>query len=110
MTFTYAGEAEAPQEKADVLDVKGTGPAMRLFLAHSTHLPLMLTWQASPPTRGNPTAGAPQDNRLYFADYREVRGFHWPFRLRRAVGNDTIEETTFDRFKVNEGIDPKKFR
>jgi hypothetical protein len=33
----------------------------------------------------------------------------FPFRLRRAVGADTVEETTFDRFRVNAKIDPKKF-
>jgi hypothetical protein len=33
----------------------------------------------------------------------------FPFRLRRAVGADTVEETTFDRYKVNAKIDPKKF-
>jgi hypothetical protein len=38
-----------------------------------------------------------------------VDGMQWPFRLRRAVGPDTTEETTFDRFKVNGKIDPKKF-
>ena len=44
---------------------------------------------------------APVENRLYFADYRETDGLQFPFRLRRAVGPDTIEETTFDRFKIN---------
>jgi hypothetical protein len=34
----------------------------------------------------------------------------WPFRLRRALGADTIEETIFDRFRVNQKIDPKKFQ
>jgi hypothetical protein len=33
----------------------------------------------------------------------------FPFRLRRAVGPDTIEETTFDGFKINSKIDAKKF-
>jgi hypothetical protein len=32
-----------------------------------------------------------------------------PFRLRRATGADTIEETTFDRFRINTKIDPKRF-
>ena len=52
---------------------------------------------------------APPENRLYFADYRESTGCKWPFRLRRAVGPDTVEETTFDRFRINTKIDPKKF-
>jgi hypothetical protein len=30
-------------------------------------------------------------------------------RIRRAIGADTVEETTFDRFRVNPKIDPKKF-
>jgi hypothetical protein len=33
----------------------------------------------------------------------------WPFRLRRAVGPDTVEETAFDGFKINSKIDQKKF-
>ena len=67
---------------------------------------------AGAPGAGAPGAGAPAgppENRLYFADYREVDGMQFPFRLRRAVGADTIEETTFDRFKVNSKIDPKRF-
>jgi hypothetical protein len=70
---------------------------------------------AGAPPAGAPPAGAPAgsttppENRLYFADYRDVDGMQFPFRLRRAVGPDTIEETTFDRFKVNGKIDPKRF-
>lgn len=52
---------------------------------------------------------APVEYRLYFADYRDVDGLQWPFRLRRATGPDTTEETIFDRFKINTKIDPKKF-
>ena len=51
----------------------------------------------------------PTENRLYYADYREVDGLKLPFRLRRAVGATTTEETTFDRFRINTKIDPKKF-
>jgi len=38
-----------------------------------------------------------------------VSGLQLPFRLRRAVGPDTVEETTFDSYKINGKIDPKKF-
>jgi hypothetical protein len=64
---------------------------------------------AAAPGRGGPGGAAPPENRLYFADYRDVDGMQFPFRLRRAVGPDTIEETTFDRYKVNAKIDPKRF-
>jgi hypothetical protein len=136
LTFTYVGKAEAPQGKADVLDVKGPpGPgafAARLFVNADTHLPIMLTWTApAPPMRGGPPPSPPVDpaasasrgregapaasqpsppeSRLYFAEYREVSGLQLPFRLRRALGIDTVEETTFDGFKINAKIDPKKF-
>ena len=120
-----------------MLDVKGpAGPrafAARLFVYRDTHLPVMIdAGQAPPPARGaagRSTGGAPPsraaferlsqrrpgppprapETRLYFADYREVDGLKLPFRLRRALGPDTVEETTFDRFKINAKIDPKKF-
>src|SRR4051794_36456020 len=109
LTFSYIGQAEAPQGKADVLEAKGPqSVTMRVFIAQSTHLPIMVSWQAPPPpapARGGPPAtaapAAAQETRLYFADYRDVDGMKWPFRLRRAVGADTVEETTFDRFRIN---------
>jgi len=202
LTYTYVGEAEAPQGKADVIDAKGPNNfTLRLFIHQQTHLPIMVSWQGAPAGRGRgpmpggaapggagpaagrgaapgapaspgergappstppataappagtpptaappttaPPAGAPAggappagtapstgqpaaagapggrgaapgmpapvENRLYFADYRETDGLQFPFRLRRAVGPDTIEETTFDRFKINPKIDPRRF-
>ncbi len=55
------------------------------------------------------SASAPPESRLYFSDYRDVGGLQFPFRLRRALGPDTTEETTFDGFKINPKIDAKKF-
>jgi hypothetical protein len=51
----------------------------------------------------------PPETRLYFGEYREVSGLQLPFRLRRALGADTVEETTYDGYKINSKIDPKKF-
>lgn len=45
MTFSLAGQAEAPQGTADIVDAKGAGTfALRLFVSHETHLPIMVTW------------------------------------------------------------------
>jgi len=159
LTFGYAGQAEAPQGKADVVDVRGAGNfSARLFIAGDTHLPIMVSWtapvtpanlvvvpqgQARPATlppgaivvetpaplpssaskedqdqyakdvaalRQKAIQGAkPIENRLYYADYRDTDGLKFPFKLRRAIGPDTIEETTFDRFRLNAKIDPRKF-
>lgn len=103
ITFTHAGQAEAPQGQADALDATGpAGFAARLFILRETHLPIMLSWQAQ-------AAGKPVEYRLYYADYRDVDGLKLPFRLRRATGADTIEETNIDRFRINARIDPRKF-
>jgi hypothetical protein len=162
LTFSYAGQAEAPQGMADVLEAKGAANlTLRLFVYRDTHLPVMVTWQgpavgpgrgsgpgrgpgpgpgagpgpgtgpgagpgpgagiapgsergaappnpATAPARG-PAPPPPPENRIYFADYRDVDGVKFPFRLRRAVGQDTTEETVFDRFRLNAKIDPRKF-
>jgi hypothetical protein len=65
--YTYAGEAESPDGKAYVIDVKtADGFAARLFIDENTQLPLMLTYQGPQPrivTAGGPRlapGGAPQ--------------------------------------------------
>jgi len=158
VTYSYVGQAEAPQGKADVLDVKGPGNfTARLFVADNG-LPIMVSWQppAGPmgpggpgavmrpggpaPAAGGPPAGAPPaaapaaggpppggapmaagpagppsgakpapEQRLYFADYRDVDGLKLPFRIRRAAGSETTEETTFDRYRINAKVDPRRF-
>lgn len=58
VTYTYAGEAESPDGKADVIDVKdGDGFGARVFIDQQTHLPLMLTYQG--PQRRVMTSGSP---------------------------------------------------
>jgi hypothetical protein len=124
LTFAYVGQAEAPQGKADVVDVKGPGDfAARMFFSSDTHLPIMVSWQmrAAPPrgrgpggpgAPGGPAPAAPPppvENRMYFAEYRTFDGLQLPTRIRRAVAGDTTEETTFDRFRINARVDPKRF-
>jgi hypothetical protein len=106
LTFKYAAIGEAPEGTADILDVAGPANfSARFVVQQQTHLPVMLMWQPPAP---NPQA-KPAENRVYYADFRNVDGMKFPFRLRRAVGGDTVEETTFDRFRINAKIDPKKF-
>ena len=156
LSFGHAGQAEAPEGKADVLDVKGAGNfSARLFIDSKTHLPLMLSWTTPPnlvpvvagqkppanlppgavtfetpmPPPDSATAEQkkqfeeealaarkkamastrPTENRIYYADYRDVDGLKLPFRIRRAVGATTVEETIFDRYRLNARVDPRKF-
>jgi hypothetical protein len=104
VSFTYSGIAEAPEGSADVLAVTGAADfSGRLFISHQTRLPLMLSWP------GPPTPAGPVENRLYYADFRSVDGLMLPFRIRRAVGANTTEEMSVDRYRVNSKVDPKKF-
>lgn len=111
LTFQRFGIAESPQGKADVITVLGPNNfTANLLINQQTNLPVMLSWvPAAPPGRGGAAPAAPLEQRLYFADYRDAGGVMWPHRIRRAAGPDTTEETTFDRFRLNAKIDPKKF-
>jgi hypothetical protein len=127
LTYSYIGQAEAPQGKADVIEAKGPSNfTARLFIAGDTKLPIMLSWQApgppgsppgakpipGPPGVAGPPGGPPKpmpEQRLFFADYRDVDGLKLPFRIRRATGAETTEETTFDRYRINVRIDPRRF-
>jgi hypothetical protein len=160
LTFTRAGQAEAPQGKADVVEVRGPDGSnftARLFINSQTHQPIMISWQMPPSNVvvtvpgqpapkpetlapgtvvvEGPPAPAPGaskedsdkytkdvadvrrkaqtklvEHRIYYADYRDAgNGVTLPFRLRRAIGTDTVEETNFDAFRLNQKIDPRKF-
>ena len=123
VTYAYAGQAEAPQGKADVIDVNGPANFKARLFVGADGLPIMLTWnqgaqgapgapgaQAGAPASGAPGAPrAPLEQRLFFADYREVDGLKLPFRIRRAAGAETTEETTFDRYRINARVDPRRF-
>jgi hypothetical protein len=157
LTFKYAAAGEAPEGKADILDVAGPANfSARFVVQRETHLPVMLMWQlpatnvllkvpgqpapaAVPPgaliveAPAPPASSAsqeerdqyaatianlrrqalsqakPVEHRMYYADFRDVDGLKLPFRIRRAVAGETIEETTFDRIRINAKIDPRKF-
>jgi hypothetical protein len=103
LTFRYIAQGEAPEGKADILDVAGPiNFSARFVVQRDTHLPVMLIWQGL-------AQGKPIEYRMYYGDFRDVDGVKWPFRLRRAMAGETIEETTFDRIRINAKIDPRKF-
>ena len=50
LALADGGQAESPDGKADVIDVKGEGGfAAKLFIDAQTHLPLMLSWMDKEP-------------------------------------------------------------
>jgi hypothetical protein len=138
--FTHVGQAEAPEGKADILEIKGAQDFVaRLFVDGRTRRPLMITWQGpgmapvinmrSSSDGGSHASAADRDrtidarmremqaaaqrvveHRMYFSDYREVDGVRLPHQIVRSVDGATVEEIAFEKFKLNERIDVKKFR
>jgi hypothetical protein len=103
LTFKYAAQGEAPEGTADILDAAGPADFQARFVVQrDTHRPVMLIWQA-------PAHGKTVEHRIYYGDFRDVDGLKLPFRIRRAVAGETVEETTFDRIRINAKIDPRKF-
>jgi hypothetical protein len=131
--YSFVGEAEAPEGKADVLDVKGAnGFAAQLFLDQKTHRPLMLAYKgrkprvitqtmAGPPRHGEDAqkrineleaeaAKQPEvEYRIFFSDYRNVDGISFPHKLSRSIENEVNEEMEITKVKINPPLKPEKF-
>ena len=132
--FKFAGEAEAPDGKADVLDVKGPeGFAVLLFLDQKTHRPLMLTFKGRKPRIVTQTVGGgghrnPEEMekrlkeaemeaekqpeveyRIHFSDYREVNGVSLPHKITRSIEDEVNEEMEIKTVKINPQFKPEKF-
>jgi hypothetical protein len=131
--YSYAGEAESPDGKADVLDVKGANDfTVQLYLDQKTHKPLMLTYKGRKArvimqTRQGPpnseeevkkqiaeaeakAAAEPLvEYQVIFNDYRDVNGVSLPHRLTKSVENEVNEEWEISKFKLNPQLKPEKF-
>jgi hypothetical protein len=135
LEFTFGGEAESDEGKADVLDAKGAGGfAAKVFLDKKTHRPLMLTYRGVAPrmvlqtqeSHGSPDPGERQraerapappppaqpvvDITLFLDDYRAEGGVLLPHHVSRSVDGKTAEEWTFTSVTVNPAFKPDTFR
>jgi hypothetical protein len=127
LEFTYGGEAEAEDGKADVIDAKGPGRfEARLFFDKNSHRPLMLAYRGVAPRmimqtrRGDgppPAASTPDhmpppeivDIQLFLDDYRVVDGIRLPHHLSRSIDGKPAEEMTFKTIKINPVFRPDAF-
>ncbi len=131
-SVTYAGPAESPDGRADVLDVtSASGTRARLFLDATTHVPLMVTYQETMPARrfrrpmpadgvdrpetpgpvASPSDAAPRtvEVTLYLSDRRAVDGLQLPYHVSRAVNGNVVEEWDVTRWRVNPAFKPERF-
>ena len=139
VAWSYVGEAEAEDGRADVLDCKGAnGFNARLFLDKASHRPLMLSYRSNEPVArmmmrmGPPPAGsdahkgaakdgqAPADlpapelreteTEMRFGDYRAEDGIMWPHQITFASDGAVNEEWEIKSFKVNPQFKTDKFQ
>jgi hypothetical protein len=133
-TFTYVGEAESPDGRADVIEIKGADDfAAKLFIDRQSRRPLMLTYMGvAPQVRMVRSGRSPQEPsperraeavlrdaqrerrepiemQVYFDDYRNVGGLWLPHRVSRAANGQTNEELEFQTIRVNDPIKPSTF-
>ena len=131
-SVTYAGPAESPDGRADVLDVtSASGTRARLFLDATTHAPLMVTYQETMPARrfrrpmpadgvdrpetpapvASPSEAAPRtvEVTLFLSDRRAVDGLQLPYHVSRAVNGNVVEEWDVTRWRVNPAFKPERF-
>jgi hypothetical protein len=123
---TYGGVAEAPDGKADVLDVKpADAPAMKLFVDQASHKPLMLTYEGLMPRVGfnrngqRPTPEEIEKMRntppqqvtfeVHFTDYKKVDGVLLPHTITQGTNGTVNEEFTIEKYKLNAPLKPEQF-
>jgi hypothetical protein len=124
--FTYAGPAESPEGKAEVLEVKGPGDFKgKLFLDEKTARPMMLVYQEVPrrmamrrgaPGGPPPSAdghGAPaapsaapaaselKEAQMFLSDYKTENGLSMPRAITIKVQDGPTEEWTVQKIKLN---------
>jgi len=125
--YAWVGEAEAPEGRADVLQVTGHGGLdARLFVDQKTHRPLMLTFPDSPPrmmvrrqmgpggghagpggsapTEALPTPPPLVEATLFLSDWKRVGGVLLPHALNKTLEGKPYEEIVVSRYTLN---DPK---
>jgi hypothetical protein len=128
----HVAVAEAPEGKADVLEVEGPhGFAARLFVDTVTRRPLMLTYldhrprvmmrrlEGRPPRGSVPAPPAPEDAgaepapeeaTLHLDDFRRVEGALLPHRLTISLSGAPSEEWTVKEYKLNPPLPPSAFQ
>lgn len=140
LEFSYVGEAEAEDGRAEVIDLKGAdGFAARLFLDKETHRPLMLSYRARQARIGMMTRridGAasreeaekkareeaerhaqeqPQEEKevevqVFFSEYRSVDGVSLPHQITRSIEGKASEEWELKKFKINPPLKAERFK
>ncbi len=132
--FTYAGPAESPEGRAEVLEVKGPGDFKgKLFLDEKTARPMMLVYQEIPRRmamrRGGPDAPPPssaghgdgasaaapaapelKEAQMFLSEYKTENGVSFPRAVTIKVQDGPTEEWTVQKIKLNPAFAADHFK
>lgn len=129
LEFSYAGETNTKEGRADILAVKGPHSfAVRLFLDQQTHRPVMLSYRGKAQRQMTISGGGGQpinlndalkeaqrlssqeeEIELRFSEYRAVDGLLLPHRIKQSANGEETEEWLL-QFQVNPPLKPEKFQ
>jgi hypothetical protein len=130
----WVGTAQAPDGTADVIEVKpAEGPATRVFLDSTTHMPLMTTTTGVGGGRGRRGGGAadgraggaagrgggtdgraggppqPLTIETHLSEYKAVGGIKLPHLITRGVNGQANEEWEFKNYRINPNLKQNTF-
>lgn len=139
LQYTYAGESDVDDAKAEVIDV--TGPdkfAVRLFFDKNSHLPLLISYRGPKPRivtmtrqasggqmkpedvkkardeaekKMSETSDPPEEADFYIrlTDHKKVGGLLLPFKFTFLTGEEVSEEFEVSKYQINPQFKSDRF-
>jgi hypothetical protein len=129
-TYKYAGEGSVDGASCDIIEASANGSNIRLYLDKSSHLPLMMSYQAPKPfviklrkedvkADGNGDVKVFRDKlpapelaefQVRFSDYRSVGGVQLPHRWTQTIGGKEDETIDITGYELNPANIADKFK
>jgi hypothetical protein len=130
VSYKYAGEGSVDGTSCDIVEASASGSNIRLYLDKSSHLPVMMSYQAPKPfmikirkedakTDGNGDVKVFRDKmptpemaefQVRFSDYRSVGGVMLPHRWTQTIGGKDDETIDITGYELNPANIADKFK
>lgn len=104
--FSFIGEAESKDGRADVLEAQCPGRfKARFFFDKETHLLLLISYKIKNKTAGNPSS----EVKMFLSDYRNVDGLLVAHHLSVEIDGEVMEDSELKSFAVNPSFKTNEF-
>jgi hypothetical protein len=104
--FSFVGEAESKDGRADVLEGQCPGRfRARFFFDKETHLLLFISYKIKNKTADKP----PSEVKIFLSDYRPVDGLLVAHHLSVEIDGEVMEESELKSFAVNPSFKTNEF-